>query len=251
MSIFSPKNRANEGPIFGGMIDIHNHCLPGVDDGSKSLEASLEILNGLKEQGFAAAILTPHYVNGTSWASPLVKNREIFEELKGQSPIDLYLGNEIYIDRNIFSLLERNLISPLADSHYLLIELPMSGEFDGYEDIFDELRLQGYQVILAHPERYHSSHSDFSILERLAEDGVLFQCNYGSFIGQYGKNSQKIAKKLAKNQLIFTLGTDIHHVRDYSEIQTSLSVLAKYYSSDELEELTTKNPELILQDRNK
>lgn len=248
------------------LVDIHSHILPGIDDGSKSLVDSLAILIGLKFQGFSEVILTPHYVPDTIYTSTRAKNLAIFRKLEqawteyekacdqesvrlGDEPpfkLKIHLGNEIYIDRQISELLKKKQISPLADSKYLLIELPMSGEFDDFEDIFDSLRLDGHQVILAHPERYSSTHHDSSILERLHENGVLFQCNYGSFIGQYGKNSQRLAKKLAKNRLIFALGTDIHRPRDYSEIAKSLKVLSKFYSAEELNEITAKNPRKIL-----
>ena len=267
--VFSHKNsRSSPKEDFGfPKIDIHSHILFGIDDGSKNLETSLAILDGLKSQGFTNAILTPHYVADTIYTSSRQNNQKILRELKkaweehekaslsdssaatfSLGHLHLHLGNEIYIDRSISELLKSRTISPLADGKYLLIELPMSGEFDGYEDIFDSLRLEGYQVILAHPERYSSTHHDFSILERLHASGILFQCNYGSFIGQYGKNSKKTAEKLAREKLIFALGTDIHHERDYSEIKKSLKRLSKFYSSSELEDLTTKNPQKILQD---
>ncbi|MBR1796187.1 hypothetical protein IJ765_02920 [Candidatus Saccharibacteria bacterium] len=231
------------------MIDVHSHILYGIDDGSKSISESADILDGLKEQGFTDIILTPHYVADTTYVSPRKNNLKLMRSLQKAAPegIKLHLGNEIYVDRNIDELLSQKVISSLADSKYLLIELPMSGEFEGYEDIFDSLRLKGYQVVLAHPERYSSTHHDYSIIEKLHESGVLFQCNYGSFIGQYGHKSQKLAKKLAKNKLIFMLGTDIHHARDYSEIAKSLKKLRRYYTAEELEDLTTNHPRKIIE----
>ena len=233
------------------LVDVHSHILPDIDDGSKSLGASIAILNGLKSQGFTDVILTPHYVAETIYTSSRRNNLDLLDRLKQVAPegINLYLGNELYVDRSLSSRLEQGTISSLAGSKYILVELPMSGEFEGYEDIFDELRFKGYQVILAHPERYQSTHRDF-ILERLYQSNVLFQCNYGSFIGQYGKNSQKVAEKLAKNKRIFALGTDIHHERDYSEIEQSLVELTKFYTLEEICELTSENPRKILENAN-
>ncbi len=233
------------------MIDVHSHILYGIDDGSRSISESADILDGLKEQGFTDIILTPHYVVDTKYISPRRKNLELLDSLKGAAPegIKLHLGNEIYIDRTIDELLKKHTISSLANSKYLLVELPMSGEYEGYEDIFDNLRLKGYQVVLAHPERYSATHHDFSILERLQESGVLFQCNYGSFIGQYGRKSQKLVKKLAKNKMIFTLGTDIHRDRDYSEITKALKKLRKYYTEEEIKDLTENNARKILKNK--
>ena len=228
------------------MIDVHSHIIPGIDDGSGDFDTSLEILKGLESQGFTDVILTPHYVADTTYVSTKANNQAILQKLQEISPVNLHLGNEIYIDRNIAALLDTDTISSLAGSSYLLIELPMSGEFEGYEDIFKDLQVKGYKIVLAHPERYHAMHEDFSILAKLRDRGILFQCNYGSFIGQYGKNTLKTAKKLAKNHWIFTLGTDIHRPRDYSEITRSLAKLSKFYAPKELEALTADNPRQIL-----
>ena len=233
------------------MIDIHSHILPGVDDGAKSFNHSLEILRGLASQGITDIIATPHYVNNSSYDSTRAENRQLHNQLcayakKAGLDINIYLGNEIYIDPEIATLLRQHIISPLADSKYLLVELPMSGEYHDYEDILVSLNYSGYQVILAHPERYHSVWKDFGILEDLAEQGILFQCNLGSIIGQYDKEPKKTIKKLAKAHLIFAFGTDIHHRRDYSEIAKAQKKLARYYTEAELNDLLVNNPAKIL-----
>ena len=229
------------------MIDIHSHILPGIDDGSKSFSISLAILKGLREQGITDIIATPHYVTGSSYMSSAAENRLLLKSLQTQIrkaglDIRIYLGNEIYIDHDIANLLRTRTISSLAGSKYLLVELPMSGEYEDFEDILLSLNYNGYQVILAHPERYHTSWKDFGMLEDLAEQGILFQCNLGSFIGQYGRHAQKTARKLAKKDLIFAFGTDIHHQRDYSEIGSAIFKLHRYYSEDELQQLLVANP---------
>lgn len=230
------------------MIDIHSHLLPGVDDGVKNLDESIEIIKNLSYRGISDLIITPHYVTETTWTSPRQKNRLIFAKLQERAkdiPVNLYLGNEIYIDRNIEKLLKDYEISSLADSKFLLIELPMSGEFEDFESILTDLLSKGYRVILAHPERYHSFQKDFKIIERLHENGILFQCNLGSVLGQYGHKPAKLVKKLAKLDLIFCFGTDIHHVRDYSEINKAQKKLERYYTEFELDQILDKNPRQI------
>jgi protein-tyrosine phosphatase len=233
------------------MIDIHSHILPGIDDGSNSFNVSLAILAGLREQDITDVIATPHFVNGSSYMSTVAENRLILRDLQAQIrkaglDIHVYLGNEIYIDRDIQNFLRTHTISSLASSNYLLVELPMSGEYEDYEDILLSLNYSGHQVILAHPERYHTIWKDFGRFEDLAEQGILFQCNLGSFIGQYGRHAQKAARKLAKKNLIFAFGTDIHHQRDYSEISSAISKLRRYYSEEELQKLLVSNPLKII-----
>ncbi|MBR0134328.1 exopolysaccharide biosynthesis protein [Candidatus Saccharibacteria bacterium] len=233
------------------MIDIHSHILPGIDDGSKGFSDSLAMLKGMSEQGITDVIATPHFVNGSSYMSTAAENRILLKQLQIQAKkaginIRLYIGNEIYIDRDIADFLRSHTISSLASSKYLLVELPMSGEYQDYDDILYSLHYQGYNVILAHPERYHTVWKDFDILDELADGGILFQCNLGSFIGQYGRHAQKTARKLAKNGMIFALGTDIHHRRDYSEISAAIRKLRRYYDEDELNRILVSNPLKII-----
>lgn len=232
------------------MIDIHSHLLPNVDDGVKSFDESVDIIKNLSYRGVTDIIVTPHYVADTVWTSSRQQNRLLFAKLQQKVqgiPVNLYLGNEIYIDRDIERLVKSFEISPLADSKFLLIELPMSGEFEDYEAILTDLLLKGYRVILAHPERYHTIQKDWRIAEKLHENGVLLQCNLGSILGQYGHKPAKIVKQLAKSDLIFCFGTDIHHPRDYSEISRARRKLMKYYPSEaDLDQILDKNPRQIL-----
>lgn len=133
------------------------------------------------------------------------------ELVKHQIPVNLYLGNEIYIDSDIIKLFKEGIISSLNDSKYLLIELPMSGENEIYYDVFLDLINMGYKVVLAHPERYISFQKDFNKVYELKEIGVLFQCNVGSILGDYGSPAKKTIKRLLKEHLITFMGTDIHH----------------------------------------
>ena len=234
------------------MIDIHSHVLPGIDDGSKNITMSLDILKGLEEQGVTDLICTPHYIAETSQVSPRSKNLELLEKLQKSAEkkglkIKLYLGNEIYIDKDISKLLRLKKISPLGKSKYLLVELPMSGEFEQYEDILLNLIQKKWKVILAHPERYHSFQKNYSKITELHNQGILLQCNLGSFIGQYGKHAKKTAQKIAKDKLIYCVGTDIHHTRDYTEIAKAQKKLRKYYEFYELDAILVQNPLKIVQ----
>ncbi len=233
------------------MIDTHSHVLPGIDDGAKTFSDSLNILRGLASQDISDLILTPHYVATSSYVSPRNANLRLYRKLQALADeanigITLHIGNEIYIDRDIAKLLSASKISSLADSKYILVELPMSGEFDDFEDILISLQYAGWQVILAHPERYRSYQNNYKEIYNLTEQGILLQCNLGSIVGQYGRHSKKILKKLAKDQLIFCFGTDTHHVRDFSEISKARAKLRRYYSDDELKQLLEDNPRKII-----
>lgn len=233
------------------MIDIHSHVLPGIDDGAKNFDDSLAILKGLAGQDITDLILTPHYVASSTYVSPRSTNLKLYRQLQAIADgaklgITLHLGNEIYIDRDIAKLLKAGKISSLADSKYLLVELPMSGEFADFEDILLSLQYAGWQVILAHPERYHTYHEDYKKIYNLTEQGILLQCNLGSIVGQYGRHSKKVIKKLAKEKLIFCFGTDTHRVRDFSEIAKARKKLQRYYTHEEFKQLLEDNPRKII-----
>ena len=234
------------------MIDIHSHLIPGVDDGAKTLEDSVELIRDLEEKGFDTLIITPHYVAETAYTSPRQTNRLLLAKIQGRlrnssNKIKLYVGNEIYIDREIEELIRDYKIAPLADSKYLLIELPMSGEFDDYENILISLILRGYRVILAHPERYRSFQKDMKPLRYLFENGVMLQCNYGSLVGQYGKKAEKLVKKLIKEDMVYTFSTDLHHKSQEVYLEKGLKKLRKYYKNSELDQILDKHPRQILE----
>ncbi|MDO4889250.1 MAG: hypothetical protein Q4A25_00965 [Candidatus Saccharibacteria bacterium] len=232
------------------MIDLHNHSLYGIDDGSRTYEESLEIIRGLSDHGVTDIFLTPHYIAGTNQASPRFENTNRYNYLRAavrhqRIPVNLYLGNEIYIDRDIEKLIRFGQLKTLGDSNYLLIELPMSGEYADYEGIFLQLIKDGYKVILAHPERYTSFQKDYNRILELNSIGVLFQCNLGSIIDQYGKEARKTLIKMIRDDLVFAFGTDIHHVRDFKEIDRARDILEKYYE-DDLGRVLTNNPRSII-----
>lgn len=233
------------------MIDIHSHILPSIDDGAKTLEDSLEIIKELVSQGVTDIIATPHYVDETIYSSPLTKNLELLKELKEKIKAEnikarIYLGNELYISNRIKELLEDGEITTLANSKYLLVELPLDEEFPNYEDILMDLMNSGFKVILAHPERYRLAKDDEEFLENLHKMGVLFQCNMGSINGKYGSEAKKLVKRLAKNKMIFAFGSDIHHPNRNDFIVRARKKLAKYYDKNELNKVLVINPSKIL-----
>ena len=234
------------------MIDIHNHLLYEVDDGAKSIEDSIKALKDLSLLGYDSVILTPHYITNTRYNYSKQNNLKrlelLKEELKNNSVyINLYLGNEIYIDDKILNNLNKGLISSLNDSKYLLIELPMSGKYDDYIEVFTELINNDYKIILAHPERYTAFQKDFSLIEELSKLGVLFQGNIESIIGSYGINAKKMMRKLLKQKKLSFLATDIHHKkRDYNTWKKAKKDILKYITQKEWDILSKNNPSQLI-----
>lgn len=237
------------------MIDIHSHLLFGVDDGSRTLEESVHVIKKLYEVGYTDIILTPHYINDSTYVSTREENLDVLKRLKvglirNNVNVNLYLGNEIYIDSEIANLLKNNIISSLNDTKYLLIELPMSGENEIYYDVFLDLINMGYKVILAHPERYISFQKDFNKVYELKELGVLLQSNVESILGKYGRSAKKTIKRLLKENLITFMGTDIHHNKEeYTFVLKAKKKMGKYLTQKQINNIFENNAKVLLNDK--
>lgn len=196
------------------MIDVHNHILFGIDDGSTSLEESIKIIEKAVKNGYTSLILTPHY---RSIQDYVCDNKEKYrrfnrlqEEVKKRNlKINLFLGNEITIDEDFFYYLNTEQILFLNDGRYALIELPFSGKFNDLDKIFDKLFECGCIPIIAHPERY-DYYQDLSEFERLLKKGVLFQGNIGSLYGKYGHKSKETLEEMLRKNMIHFIASDIH-----------------------------------------
>lgn len=193
--------------------DVHTHLLPGVDDGVRDFETALSCINEMKRNGINKIYVTPHF------QTHRFKNDEDdikyrFDELQKQlgeyvSDIELQLAGEYLIDSGFEERLKTKNLLAINDK-YLLVEFSFNQSMLGMEELFFEIQMKGYEVILAHPERYHYLNQDSKLLNNLKEQGVYFQSNIISFGGFYGSESMKRAYQYVDKGWINFLGTDIH-----------------------------------------
>lgn len=233
------------------MIDIHAHILPGVDDGARDFEESVAVVRWLAHQGVTDVVATPHYIDETEYVSPRKANLKLLEELKDKLKengveVGVYLGNEIYINNEIGRLIEAGKISTLAESNYLLVELPLNGEFPNWEEYLRELVYNGYKVVLAHPERYEIVQENYDKVMDICAMGVLLQCNLKSVLGAYGKKAEKVVKRLAKDKMPFAFAGDTHRVGRKNYLTLAQNKLRKYYSEEELKRVLEANLRKII-----
>ena len=200
--------------------DIHCHLLPGIDDGSSSIEESIETLRRAEKEGVSEIVLTPHYIENTRYNCNNKNKLELFKKLKKEMSkqdinIKLYLGNENYMSMNFIDLLKSNEIMTINNSRYLLLEFPLNQIYKNTKGYLYELVTKGYVPILAHPERYRDFQNNPDLVEEYTRMGILLQGNYKSLLGKYGSKAKKTLKLLLKRDLITFLGSDIHHIEDY------------------------------------
>ncbi len=236
------------------MIDIHSHILPNIDDGSRSIEETFNLIREAKNVGFDAIVSTSHYMEGyyeTNVPEREVWVKAIYENLQAKNiDINLFLGNEIYMSENIIKLLEERKASTINDTSYVLFELPLNAEPLNLYDIIYEMQQYKLVPILAHPERYSFVQREPELVYDLVEKGVLMQANYGSIIGQYGKKAQITVTKFFEGNMIHLLGSDVHRQNTiYPKIPQILSELNELIGEKKLEELTTINPNLVIHNK--
>lgn len=236
------------------MIDIHSHILNNVDDGSDSLEDTLNILRKAEKAGFSDIILTPHYIENYYDNTKDFINKKI-NELKQslyreEIIVNLHQGNEIMLTDNTPKLLQEWKIVSLANSRYVLFELPFSNRMLNFENIIFELKEIGAIPVLAHPERYLYIQENPNELLEMLNLGILLQSNYGSFMGLYGKKAKTTAELLLKNKLIHFLGSDTHKQGTiYENIDKIIKDLVHISGNSKyIRKITTINPQNILND---
>lgn len=235
------------------MVDVHSHIVFGVDDGAKTIEDSIEMLKEAQKAGFTDVILTPHYIEGcyeVEMTTILEKIERIKEQLeKEKIPIQIYVGNEMYITSDIMTLMDTKKASTLNQTRYVLFELPMNTECVNLTEVVYQILSAGKIPIMAHPERYSWVQKDPNKLIPLIEDGVLLQANYGSVLGQYGKTCKETVKILLEHQMIHLLGSDVHRPNHiYLKIEEAMHIIQKWIGEEAYTYLSTVNAQKVLQD---
>lgn len=236
------------------MIDFHSHIIPNIDDGSRSIEETFNLLKEAKEAGFESIILTSHYIE--NYYETNVPERDMWvkaisENLQNKGiDINLYLGNEIYMSDNMMQLLIDGKASTINNSCYVLFEMPLNVEPMNLYDVIYSLQENKLIPVLAHPERYKFIQKEPELVYDLIEKGVLMQANYGSILGQYGDKAEIIVRKFFESNMIHFLGSDVHRPNTiYKKIPQALEEIEEIVGKQKLEELTTINPKLALENK--
>lgn len=198
-------------------VDMHSHLLPGIDDGAPTLEDSIQLILHLQEMGYRKFITTPHIFWDMYKNTPEIiaeKLALVRAELKARSiNIELEAAAEYYCDEHFESLIEQNnLLTFGSNKKFVLFEISFADENINLGRAIFNMRLAGYQPILAHPERYEFWHGNFEKYQSMIDRDVLLQLNVNSLTGQYGPNVQRISERLIEKGMISFVGSDCHHM---------------------------------------
>lgn len=197
--------------------DIHCHCLPGLDDGPKTMAEALALCRGLVEEGIAAVVATPHQLGYFNGCNEAVKVRDAVYRLNkklksGGIPLKVLPGGEVRVDERICRLLDADKILTLADGgRYILLELPHFAFVD-IEPLLVELTSMGLQTIISHPERNKPLATQPRALHRWLEHSVHLQITASSLLGDLGPQARKAAWHFLRSGWATLVATDSHDI---------------------------------------
>ncbi len=236
------------------MYDLHSHYLYGIDDGSKSIEESIELLKLIEKAGVQKLVLTPHYIENSKFNCNNEEKEKRFEILKNKAKeenikVELFLGNECYFANNLIELIERGEIETINKSKYILFEFPLrQGQPQNVSEMISDLVIHGYVPILAHPERYEFLSQHPELVEEYLRLGLQLQGNYTSLFGKYGRKPKKFLKFYLKKKWISLLGSDSHHEIDFDEKRLKRKLLRITRDPKYVEKIMKTNFDIVIND---
>ncbi len=202
-------------------VDVHSHMLPGIDDGAKTLEDTLDMIERTSRNGIRKIITTPHIMYEFYRNTPEIiqQKLEFVQEAVKERGMDIELeaAAEYYLDDAFIQMVKnKEPLLTFGDKH-ILIETNYIQSHPELLQVFFDLRIQGYKPVFAHPERYAylTRNRDKETLEayqRIFDSGALFQLNLMSFAGYYGPQIKHTAELLLKAKMVHMVGSDAHKV---------------------------------------
>lgn len=245
MFFFKKKEKQISDFFTDNFVDIHSHLLPGIDDGAKDLNKSIELIKKMNLLGIKNFITTPHVLGDVYPNSSETIKAKLVEVKKELNRLDLNGINisaaaEYMLDEQFLELLKKDDILTLKNN-YILVEMSYFNPPINLYEILFEIQLKGYKPILAHPERYNFYHNEFDNYYKLKKAGCLFQLNFLSLSLQYGKYVQKTSHKLLNLDMYDFIGSDTHHSKHLDILENILTKKNKL----KLESLLKRNSQFI------
>ncbi len=231
--------------LIEGMPDFHNHTLPGIDDGSDSIDTSRELFKGFSELGINHIVATPHIIGELYPNTPKIIE-EAYKMLlhENAGPKKLSYAAEYMMDQHFLEILENDDLLAVTDNK-VLVEMSYFQAPINLTQILFKLQNNSKVPILAHPERYTYMHSkDLSKYDDLRTRGCLMQVNMLSLSNHYGKSIQKMAYQLIETGLIDYLCSDVHKISHLEKIK-EIKIPTKYVQN--ITTITANNRELLQQ----
>lgn len=235
------------------MIDIHHHVLPGVDDGPRELSEAAEMCALAAEEGIETIVATPHVLRGR-W--PAFSRRELESRLgelrarAGNSP-QLLLGSEYFFGHDMTEILREGVsVHPLAAGKYVLLELPANSVPPMFNQPLYRAQLEGWQPILAHPERNLVFQSNPDLLAALIGHGLRVQVTAGSLTGAFGSQARAAAETFLRRKLVHFVATDAHNMdKRPPRVKDAIEEVQSIAGETVAHALLDANPRAVIENR--
>lgn len=210
-------------------VDMHSHFIPGIDDGAKTIDDSLQLLRGMQEFGYRKVITTPHIMSDFFRNTPEIilgglENVRKAAAANGLS-LEIDAAAEYYDDFDLDKKLDQEKLLTFG-GNYLLFEVSYLNEPQNINSLIFRFITNGYKPVLAHPERYPFWYRRLDVFEEMKEKGVLLQLNINSLTGHYSPEAKKVAEHLIDKQLVDFLGSDCHHAGHQQLMQRAVRTKA-------------------------
>ncbi len=241
-------NNSLEGQVREMYIDIHCHCLPGVDDGPATISEALMLCQALVDEGISTVVATPHQLGRFEGRNKAAHVREAVQSLnetlrnRGIS-IKIVPGAEVRVDERICQLLETDEILTLADGKkYILLELPHQVFFD-IEPLIRELVSMGIQTVISHAERIATFSKKPNILLRWLEHSTNLQITASSLFGIFGHEAERVAWDFLTSGWVGFVATDSHDVYSRKpQMRAAFRLITKKLGEDVARLVCFENP---------
>jgi len=235
------------------MIDFHNHVLPAVDDGSKSLEMSLNMLENAAKQGITDVVNTVHFQHPKVEPNEITHQRitdvinNLQDELKNNDiPVTLHNGAEVFFLPNLLNL-KSDTLATFGHGKYMLIEFLIHHIPETQKQVLFDLKMSGVTPIIAHPERYRQVQENITLIYDWLNAGCLVQVDAGSVLGFLGKSARQSAEKIIKNNWCQILGSDAHNDRKRNFCLIDAYKIVQDWVGDDARTMVFDHPRAVLE----
>ena len=235
------------------MVDIHNHILPNVDDGSKSINMSLNMMKKAFEQGVTKVVNTTHFqhplfmnIDNSIKRIQRIRNSLQKKLYENDIFIELHLGYEVYYYENLLKIIKQPLVT-MGHGKYILIEFAPNNIPASQKQTLFDLKMSGVTPIIAHPERYRAVHENLNMVYDWINSGCLIQIDCGSLLGLMGKRAKEISLTIINEKACHILASDAHNDTNRNFcIKDAYNIVKKMIGQKESTKLVLDHPSSII-----